>query len=610
MVKESWQYFSMQNGVDQLVYVTDSGRRKFTENPEEPHQELVSFIKSQEKLKLLIIAPCSNLTFHKAVEYAEKVIVVDCHEIRLELFKRKNPQANIKLIKNENDLFMLLNEYFELLEQGMVRSYIPERFARFDPEIRKILFEDVLRYQKQVASMAVNRSLKRWHTNTNLLMNLKSVKSALLSFPVNNVPHVIVGAGPSLDYNVLTLKRYESAAIIVATDGAVKTLIANNIKPDVIVSKEDTLMSWRFIAGIEDELRDVPLVLDLKGNHYLACYYPGKLIFTVSDNFEAWAESVKDRFPFLNSGTCVGHMAFNYALACSASEIIMIGFDLAYRGDVFHPKDMPIPYYHGLAEPDIDYVKDQNGQMIKTDLSMKIYLRHFEELINKADVTVIDSTEGGAYKQGTEIKTLTESLGSKEEILKESFFPTTEFNGDILSAVTQTSQREQLVEPFTNYLLHRSDKFTREMKSCDYQEAEKYFEYLLKCPINGGINEAAFVTEDADESFLFWLEEEGICVYSPLSLTESLKLCYELELSKIYCCNGAIDPDLLMLADVKVIDVKTSKKSVPYERCLWNPSYEILAGSRNFEYWKSHTPDDVNVGKINLFTQGFVYGMS
>ena len=610
MKKENWQYLSMPDGVDQLVYVTESGRRKFTENPEAPHLELVSFFESQEEVMLLIMGPCSKLSYDTAVGSAKNVIVVDYCNNRLDLFKKNNPKAKTKLITAEDDLYLLLSEHSELLEQGQVRSYIPERFAKIDPKMRKILLEDVLRHQKQLASLAVNRSLKRWHTNTNLLMNLKKVESSLLKFPSFNVPHVIVGAGPSLDYNILTLKKYETNAIIVATDGAVQSLIANSIKPDIVVSKEDTLMSWRFVAGIEDELKNVPLLLDFKGNHYLACSYPGQVIFTVSNNFESWAASVQDRFPYLDSGACVGHMAFNYALASSASEIIMVGFDLAYRGEVFHPKDMPIPYYHGLAEPDIDFVKGQSGQVIKTDLSMKMYLRHFEELIDKADVKVIDSTEGGAYKRGTEIMTLEDSLKGKEEVLKRNLFEFYDLKSDVLSMATQNCSKEQLIEPFTNYLLQRSDKFTKEMKVEDYREAEKYLEYLFKCPIHGGVNEAAFVTDEADQRFLFWLEEEGICVYSPKSLTESLKLCFDLELARIYCCNGLIDPDLLMLADVEIIDVKTSNETVPYERCLWNPSYEILANSMNFEHWKSHTPPDVTVSKINLFTREFAYGVS
>jgi hypothetical protein len=95
-----------------------------------------------------------------------------------------------------------------------------------------------------------------------------------------------------------------------------------------------------------------------------------------------------------------------------AAPIIMVGFDLAYRGDRFHPVDMALPYFHLDPPPPENRVSVPgiDGQPVITDISMHLYLRGFEQRIAESPVPVWDATEGGACIRGTRIIALADAL--------------------------------------------------------------------------------------------------------------------------------------------------------------------------------------------------------
>jgi hypothetical protein len=116
--------------------------------------------------------------------------------------------------------------------------------------------------------------------------------------------------------------------------------------------------------------------------------------------------------PEWDTGTCVGHAALECAYLMKAQSIILIGFDLGYRDDAFHPADMPLPYYHLQPPPNgnITHVPGIDGKSVRTDLSMLMYLREFERRIAAHDTTVSDATEGGARIAGTRVTDLESAL--------------------------------------------------------------------------------------------------------------------------------------------------------------------------------------------------------
>jgi hypothetical protein len=607
-----WKYLISEGVGAQFVQVQKSGRNKFTENPACPEKELEEYLDVHADTELLLMPPCSKKTLDVAMSLVSELIVIDYDSTRLQLFQDLNPELRVKLVEDLAGLRTILSSHKDLLERAKVRAYVPSRYARLDRKINNLLTIDLLQLQKEYASSAANRSLKRWHTNTNLLMNLRSLDKYISNFPKLSVPFVIVGAGPSLDYTVETLKLYQGRACIVATDGALQSLYANGVKPDFIVSAEDTLMSWRFVAGLGDFIKDIPLILSSKANHLLFREYRGSVVLTRESSVEEWADPFMEGLPTLECGRCVGHMAYNWAVACQASHIIMTGFDLAYRGDVFHPQDMPVPYFHGMVEPEIEYVKDWRGGLLKTDLSMLTFLRDFEWMIQHTAISVYDATEGGAKKVGAIEVTLGAVLSELPKLEVTDPLQFLEYDKaalqDYISLFGKNSSRDKsFIMPFTSYLLQKSLAIIDKEK--DFDDSKKYLEALFLCPIHKGVNQAVFIDDGVDQRILDWAEEEHVCTYKPKDLLHAIHLCKELSLGRIYCCDGVIDPDLLMLTDIEIVDIKLTNERTPYDRCLWTPNYSVMVGSEWEAYWRDILPGDIKIQKSCIQLQEISYGM-
>jgi hypothetical protein len=110
----------------------------------------------------------------------------------------------------------------------------------------------------------------------------------------------------------------------------------------------------------------------------------------------------------------VANVAFDLARKLECNPIILVGQDLAYTGGMSHAKGTAYEYRtvkdnedRGLFE-----VEGFDGEPVQTDRVMYSFLRWYEIAINatKAEVLVIDATEGGAKIPGTQVLTLAEVI--------------------------------------------------------------------------------------------------------------------------------------------------------------------------------------------------------
>ena len=599
-----WKYLPVgENKTLQMVAVSDRKRNKFTENPDNPQNEFKEFSGKSGTFSLLLLPPCSPEVVQEATSLGVEIIIVDTNETRLNQFLNHSENTlKSYLINNEADFREILSPYISHLEKGQVRSYIPTRYATLDPHLKFFLEDTLLAIQREYCSFSVNRSLKRWHRNLNNIQNINNVEGfyKVNSFEKPN-DFIIVGAGPSLDLTVKKLRDVQKNTQIITTDGALKTLLKNGVIPDFIVSCEDTVMSWQFVNASINELKDIPLIIPTNGNHYLIKHYSGPVCLTVEKNSENWVREIFTGLPEIESGRCVGHYAFNLAIYLNASRIIMTGFDLSFRGDVFHPIDMAVPYFHEMKLPVPVTVQGINGEQLRTDLSMQTYLKDFEYMIANTEVEVIDATEGGALKKGTQIKSLDQiNLNSQKqqcELTKIS----ASFR-DLFNKKFQTSYEysEAVIESFTSHLVQISG--TEIDKKCDRQSAEKLVK-CLKSKYSGNAQSELLILSGCKEQDNFVRKQAQFAplpVCDSRELSELISKIRELEVKKVYCINGSIPPDLSAIEDLECIDIKTNSEKIFNERVLWLKGYRILCLEDNYEFWMENTPDFVLVEKLSL----------
>ncbi|MCM8539191.1 MAG: DUF115 domain-containing protein [Lentisphaeraceae bacterium] len=597
-----WKFLPVGGkNIEQYVYQENGQRARFTENPDDPRGEISRFIDSNPDFSLLLMPPTSIECLRCASEYFDEVIIIDYNELRLNLFQEVSKgEFKTLLIKDEMDLRDHLSTHINKLSFGKVASFIPSRYARLDHKLRCLLKEELLKIQQEYCSFAVNRSLKSWHRTLNALENIKNIDEAIISLPnIHGKDAVIVGAGPSLDETVNKLSIYQDKYYVIATDGSLKTLLRNEIIPDFIVSCEDTVMSWQFFTGYLDKLTGVPLVAPFNANHYLLKNYPGPVCLSKEKVNEDWTENILNKLPEVNSGRCVGHMAYNLAIAIGAGRIIMTGFDLAFKGEVFHPKDMAIPYFHEMELPVPVTVTSIFGGEIRTDLSMKTYLKDFEYMIRKSGQDTIDATEGGALILGSKLKALDELTYNGTKSLLEFKIDKTGLKERFDSKRRKdVSFFESMASCFTSYLVQNSDQVNNAEKQADRNSAFALLEALLieKESRNEHV-EALLLPENysKSDSWFLWALEKNVKLIKIGDLSALLHQVKAADIDHLYCINGQVPPDLMALTDIECTDIKTSELKTEYERSLWLKKYSILTSSSLYAFWDSMTPEHINV---------------
>lgn len=245
---------------------------------------------------------------------------------------------------------------------------------------------------------------------------IKSPSIEILKDKYKDKPAIIVGAGPSLDKNIKYLKEAEGKALILATDAVISTLNRYNIIPDAVFTIERVKETYDafYKNNILNEKTVFigppvvsPLIFNkLKNNKKLVCLKKGEKI-------NEWInDSILRENRLLNMGTSCSHVALGFSQYVGADPIIFIGQDLAYTKDgITHSNDVEIKK-KVEDNKELVYVKGIDGEMLSTDYAYKNFLTFLEIQIASDDLSrkYIDATEGGAFKNGTEIKTLIETI--------------------------------------------------------------------------------------------------------------------------------------------------------------------------------------------------------
>jgi SAM-dependent methyltransferase len=220
------------------------------------------------------------------------------------------------------------------------------------------------------------------HTLANLPTIVSEGDADVLSGLFNDVPAIVVGAGPSLDQNLAALSALRDRALIIAVDTAVRPLLAAGIRPHLVVSVDPSDANAR-------HLNDLP---DVRGLWFVA---EGALAPSVFPQFAGRTFTFKvsnhDPWPWLAAHHCdraklqtwgsVLTTAFDVALRAGCDPVVFAGADLAYteglqycRNTVYEPDWSPFPTNEQRAAEFAKYLQtrphvthqDLNGREVTT----------------------------------------------------------------------------------------------------------------------------------------------------------------------------------------------------------------------------------------------------
>ena len=150
---------------------------------------------------------------------------------------------------------------------------------------------------------------------------------------------VVVSAGPTLDRNVETIKKYRDNVVLIAVGTAMKALAKHNLTPDFLCIIEANDCSKQ-IAGLD--LKDVNFITEPYSNPNLRKFEFKKTYSHVSKNLPVhafWCDiSGINNDEYISKGT-VSYTALNVARILGCSKIVLVGQDLAYIEGQCYSKD-------------------------------------------------------------------------------------------------------------------------------------------------------------------------------------------------------------------------------------------------------------------------------
>ena len=266
--------------------------------------------------------------------------------------------------------------------------------------------------------MMINKgtiSIFKEDTIDNTFNNLKICKhmnlcSDLGKILPQNIPVIIVAAGPSLKKNVDVLREAKGHCLIVAVDRVVNFLLEKDIIPDMTIAI-DALKPLDCYK--DDRSDDIPGIFDIILSREIVNKHKGRVfLFYCRGYVKLLLESIGKSVPFEpSSGGSVATAAFAVMRMLGQKKIILVGQDLAYLDGSSHAGGENDDSENTVRS----IVEGINGEDVVTRHDWKNYLEWYERIIkdikdNDEDVHVIDATEGGAKIHGSEIMTLRKAL--------------------------------------------------------------------------------------------------------------------------------------------------------------------------------------------------------
>jgi hypothetical protein len=363
----------------------------------------------------------------------EKEILLKCNE-----FYPKNLNK-IPVISSPNDIEPIFSN-IDLANFKGIAHYIHKPSYQLNQEF----YDETVNNIKLFISSRISDLLTRFEFEEkwieNIFKNLKHIEYSMdvagLFGKFQNIPGIIVSAGPSLKNNVEELKKIKDKAVIVSVDTSLKILNNHDIEPHFVLTLDAQKHSVKHFSGIKP--KSTILIADIVSCPAILNSYNGvKIISTTSKYYPDhngntirettpmidWIEkkcfqSEDIRFGDIQSGGSVSTSAFDLLLNMGCDPIILAGQDLAYTGREYHcsgtyHNDDWIPginRFHNLdtinqniiRKRSFKYVKDYGGKgSVISDYIFDLYKSWFEDSAKRVSVTVVNSSQGGAKINNT-----------------------------------------------------------------------------------------------------------------------------------------------------------------------------------------------------------------
>ena len=424
-----------------------------------------------------------------------------------------------------------------LLSTTSYRELNRENFASLINELQQMIgrFGLDLKYTKE----------RFWGLTRNLIKNLPNLvhETPIAEFRnrFTGQTAVVVSAGPSLDRNIETIKKYRGNIVLIVVGTAIKTLYKHGIKPDFLCLIE-AYDSSKQIQGLD--LSDVYFITEPTANNSLRQFEFKDTFSHIANNLpinDWWSKLADIDIREYSSKGTVSYTALNCARILGCSKIIIVGQDLAYvEGQCYSKdsayKDLVCQYNNETKKWEITakdfasfcnslsnsqneevriktaqkrlenlnaslyYVKGINGDMIPTESVYATFIKpltEFTEIYN--DRKYINASMIGAQIDGFENLTLEEALNDTQKIEDREL--KNEFRYDIPTIIEHLRTVKDGLKSAIDKL-HEGQRLTKSLNN-DLVRARNITPEILKLLKKISVNYLDLSTNFANQNPLF-----------------------------------------------------------------------------------------------------------
>lgn len=484
---------------DTILKVNQEGRILYLNGRYAPTAVVERWLEKQGNIEeyapIVIIGISNGYHIRRIIETVPKTSNILIYEPSFEIFRRAmeevdlsflfKPDAPIGIVveginENEIDPFLSLMISYDNMTSlkyytsGNYMELFPEQIENFVKSLKRhitnlsVTWNTLVRYTDVKATNTFN--------NLPYLYEGYSIEELKGMLP-DDVPVIVVSAGPSLNKNIADLKKAVGKACIIATDTAMKPLLNAGIIPNLFVIIDGLKPGVLFE---HKDLSKVPMVTMTGVSVEPMKYHKGKKFFYYSSSpFEhqiltelGKKEKKSKTLPNLITGGSVANSAYSLGAYMGAKTIILVGQDLAMTGNRTHADGT---FKDKMDEIDVNSgsyfeVESIDGGKVLTRDDFDRYRKWFEEYAKKWDnITMVDATEGGALIHGSKVMTLKKAI---QKYCRKQF--NVKWHIDHCKKIFTGEDRNIALDHFKN-----SEKKLTEVKK-KAQEGIRYYERLEK----------------------------------------------------------------------------------------------------------------------------------
>lgn len=347
---------------------------------------------------------------------------------------------NLKILQcevSDNAMADFFSELLNTMEKKTIILDLPvykNSFASQFTKFSNCLLELIKNKRNKISVNLIFQ--KRWILNS--VINLKTVLNTpnLLMLNENRFANkiaILVAAGPSLDFEIENLRtiKENGSAFIFCVGSAINALLVHNIYPDAICTYDPSEENNRLVFKKINDMcvNTLPLIFGSSVGFEVLESYTGPKYHMITNqdtiaNYFLKTKNTKD-IQNVHDAPSIAVVTLELLKRLDFSRVILVGQNLAYMEEKNYANGIDYAQKDAFeSENNIVIIKDVLGNDVSTTASFNSMRSQMELYIKSLDISVINTTIGGACIAGTDFMEMKDVI---KNILTEKIVSGNEF---------------------------------------------------------------------------------------------------------------------------------------------------------------------------------------